>query len=171
MTAQQQKNPFLDRKIFKVTLFWEKDPSPPPLKSHSYVNLNLKKPKWLLPFSTLSVHFTKSLFASSERMYICMYVCMYVCMQTLKSFKRLAGAFSFESSLADDVVKLTNYGADGRIQLRLWHCKLIEPRDDQGCQIFLCTTYQNGINIPKRAQNLPNIRKMCATAVKWTKRP
>jgi hypothetical protein len=30
----------------------------------------------------------------------------------------------------------------------------------QGCKIFLGTTYQNGINIPKRQQNVANDYKI-----------
>jgi hypothetical protein len=33
-------------------------------------------------------------------------------------------------------------------------------RMNQGCQIFLVTSYQNGKNIPKRRQNLPNDHKI-----------
>jgi hypothetical protein len=37
---------------------------------------------------------------------------------------------------------------------------------DQGCQIFLGITYQNGKNIPKRPQNIPNGYKIYQITVK-----
>jgi hypothetical protein len=36
----------------------------------------------------------------------------------------------------------------------------------QGCQIFLCTTYQNEINTPKWPQYIPNGQKIFQMAVK-----
>jgi hypothetical protein len=40
---------------------------------------------------------------------------------------------------------------------------------DQGCQIFLGTTYQNGKKSTKCLQNLPNGHKLYQNVVKYTK--
>jgi hypothetical protein len=40
------------------------------------------------------------------------------------------------------------------------HRKDSPKRQEQGCQIFLGTTYQNGKNIPKLPQNIPNDHKI-----------
>jgi hypothetical protein len=55
------------------------------------------------------------------------------------------------------------------------HASLFCPRDsaDQGCQIYLSTTYQNGKNISndyktfKCPQNIPNIYQMATKYTKW----
>jgi hypothetical protein len=36
---------------------------------------------------------------------------------------------------------------------------------DQGCQICLCTTYQNGKNKPKLPQNIPNVHQNLQTYI------
>jgi hypothetical protein len=42
---------------------------------------------------------------------------------------------------------------------------------DQGCQIFLSTTYQNGGEYIKLPQNIPNVHKVYQMAVKLIKCP
>jgi hypothetical protein len=41
---------------------------------------------------------------------------------------------------------------------------------NQGCQIFLATTYQNGNKYTKQPENVPNGHKLYQIAVKYTKR-